>query len=193
MVDLPLMRAILRALPEEAALCPGRRRRSAAIGRTEASTRRLGAVSVVRSTAIFRRAPESRIVTNAHRSPRVRCPILARSTAATSIFRCGRCSGGVRRLLAIVRERIPKHFGLDPSRDVKMLCAEPRRPAARSLNTELQNALKPTWPDPHRAVRLDLLSRPTRVCRSRTTTTARSTTVTSLSCHTLYSPSRRRI
>ena len=38
MVDLPLMRAILRALPEEAALCPGRRRRSAAIGRTEAST-----------------------------------------------------------------------------------------------------------------------------------------------------------
>jgi hypothetical protein len=70
-------------------------------------------------------------------------------------FRCGRCSGGVRRLLAIVRERIPKHFGLDPSRDVKMLCAEPRRPAARSLNTELQNALKPTWPDPHRAVRLD--------------------------------------
>jgi exodeoxyribonuclease V alpha subunit len=89
MVDLPLMRAILRALPEEAALCPGRRRRSAAIGRTEASTggdRRLGAVSVVRLTEIFRRAPESRIVTNAHRSPRVRCPILARSTAATSIF-----------------------------------------------------------------------------------------------------------
>src|SRR5260370_18780567 len=38
MVDLPLMRAILRALPEEAALCPGLRPRAAAIGRTEAST-----------------------------------------------------------------------------------------------------------------------------------------------------------
>lgn len=123
-----------------------------------------GAVSVVRLTEIFRRAPESRIVTNAHRSARVRCPILARSTAATSIFRCGRCSGGVRRLLAIVRERIPKHFGLDPSRDVKMLCAEPRRPAARSLNTELQNALKPTWPDPHRAVRASASSQRAGYC-----------------------------
>ncbi len=29
---------------------------------------------------------------------------------------------GVRRLLAVVRERIPARFGLDPVRDVQVLC-----------------------------------------------------------------------
>jgi exodeoxyribonuclease V alpha subunit len=46
--------------------------------------------------------------------------------------------------LAIVRERIPKRFGLDPIRDIQVLCPMNRGGlGARSLNIELQNALNP--------------------------------------------------
>jgi exodeoxyribonuclease V alpha subunit len=51
---------------------------------------------------------------------------------------------GVRKLLAIVRERIPKRFGLDPIRDIQVLCPMNRGGlGARSLNIERQNALNP--------------------------------------------------
>jgi thiaminase/transcriptional activator TenA len=48
----------------------------------------------------------------------------------------------VRKLLAIVQERIPKRFGLDPIRDIQVLCPMNRGGlGARSLNIELQKAL----------------------------------------------------
>jgi len=50
----------------------------------------------------------------------------------------------VRKLLAIVRERIPKRFGFDPVRDIQVLCPMNRGGlGARSLNVELQKALNP--------------------------------------------------
>src|SRR5438128_6332839 len=51
---------------------------------------------------------------------------------------------GVRKLLAIVRERIPKRFGFDPIRDIQVLCPMNRGGlGARSLNIELQKELNP--------------------------------------------------
>src|SRR6202040_3191610 len=51
---------------------------------------------------------------------------------------------GVRKLLAIVQERIPKRFGLDPIRDIQVLCPMNRGGlGARSLSIELQKALDP--------------------------------------------------
>ena len=51
---------------------------------------------------------------------------------------------GVRKLLAIVQQRIPKRFGLNPIRDIQVLCPMNRGGlGARSLNIELQNALNP--------------------------------------------------
>src|ERR1700730_13842550 len=51
---------------------------------------------------------------------------------------------GVRKLLAIVRERIPKRCALDPIRDTQILCPMKRGGlGARSLNIELQTALNP--------------------------------------------------
>jgi exodeoxyribonuclease V alpha subunit len=51
---------------------------------------------------------------------------------------------GVRKLLAIVRERIPKRFGLDAVRDIQVLCPMNRGGlGARSLNIELQKVLNP--------------------------------------------------
>ena len=50
----------------------------------------------------------------------------------------------MRKLLAIVQERIPKRFGLDPIRDIQVLCPMNRGGlGARSLNIELQNVLNP--------------------------------------------------
>jgi exodeoxyribonuclease V alpha subunit len=50
----------------------------------------------------------------------------------------------VEKLLAMVRDRIPRRFGLDPVRDVQVLCPMNRGGlGARSLNIELQKALNP--------------------------------------------------
>ena len=38
---------------------------------------------------------------------------------------------GIRKLLAIVQDRIPKRFGLDPIRDIQVLC--PMRTVAASV------------------------------------------------------------
>ena len=129
MVDVPLMRAVLRALPDRAALLlvgdvdqlpsvgPGQ-----VLGDIIAST----SVPVVRLTEVFRQAAESRIVVNAHR-----------------IKACG-SSWRWPPTTAHVRERIPKRFGLDPIRDIQVLCPMNRGGlGARSLNIELQNALNP--------------------------------------------------
>ena len=57
------------------------------------------------------------------------------------------CAGpedGVAKLLAVVNERIPARFGLDPVRDVQVLCPMNRGGlGARSLNLELQKLLNP--------------------------------------------------
>ena len=51
-------------------------------------------------------------------------------------------------ILELVRERIPKRFGLDPIRDIQVLCPMNRGGiGARSLNIELQKALNPPGAD----------------------------------------------
>jgi exodeoxyribonuclease V alpha subunit len=51
---------------------------------------------------------------------------------------------GARKIVALVRERIPQRFGLDPVRDIQVLCPMNRGGlGARALNLELQQALNP--------------------------------------------------
>jgi ATP-dependent exoDNAse (exonuclease V) alpha subunit len=50
----------------------------------------------------------------------------------------------VSRIIELVKTRIPKRFGLDPIRDIQVLCPMNRGGVgARSLNIELQAALNP--------------------------------------------------
>ena len=50
----------------------------------------------------------------------------------------------VRKLLSVVRDRIPSRFGLDPVRDIQVLCPMNRGSlGARALNLELQKVLNP--------------------------------------------------
>ncbi len=148
MVDVPLMRAVLRALPERAALLlvgDVDQLPSVGPGQVLADIIASGAVSVVRLTEIFRQAAESRIITNAHRINQGQMPDLAPVEGCDFYFvDAAEPEEGVRKLLAIVQERIPKRFGLDPIRDIQVLCPMNRGGlGARSLNIELQNALNP--------------------------------------------------
>jgi exodeoxyribonuclease V alpha subunit len=148
MVDMPLMRAVLRALAEEAALSlvgDVDQLPSVGPGQVLADIIASGAMPVVRLTEVFRQAAETRIITNAHRINQGRMPDLATAEAGDFYFvDAAEPEDGVRKLLAIVQDRIPKRFGLDPIRDIQVLCPMNRGGlGARSLNIELQKALNP--------------------------------------------------
>jgi len=154
MVDVPLMNALLRAVPPRAALLlvgdvdqlpsvgPGQ-----VLGDIIAS----GAVPVVRLTEIFRQAATSRIIVNAHRINAGQMPEWPKKAAEGSgedsdfyFVDAATPESGVAKLIEIVRGRIPRRFGFDPVRDVQVLCPMNRGGmGARSLNIELQKVLNP--------------------------------------------------
>ena len=148
MVDVPLMRALLRALPDRAALLlvgDVDQLPSVGPGQVLADIIASGVVPVVRLTEVFRQAAESRIIVNAHRINEGLMPDLTPAESGDFYFvDAADPEEGVRKLLTIVRERIPQRFGFDPIRDVQVLCPMNRSGlGARSLNIELQKALNP--------------------------------------------------
>jgi exodeoxyribonuclease V alpha subunit len=148
MVDVPLMRALLRALPDRAALLvvgDVDQLPSVGPGQVLADVIVSGAVPVVRLTEVFRQAAQSRVIVNAHRINHGQMPELQATEGSDFFFvEAAEPGEGVRRLLAVVRDRIPARFGLDPVRDVQVLCPMNRGGlGARALNLELQQALNP--------------------------------------------------
>jgi exodeoxyribonuclease V alpha subunit len=148
MVDVPLMRALLKVLPGSAALLlvgDVDQLPSVGPGQVLADTITSGAVPVVRLTEVFRQAAASRIVTNAHLINRGKMPDLTSHESSDFYWvAAADPETGVEKLLTVVRERIPHRFGLDPVRDVQVLCPMNRGGlGARSLNIELQRALNP--------------------------------------------------
>jgi exodeoxyribonuclease V alpha subunit len=148
MVDVPLMPALLRAMPEKAALLlvgDVDQLPSVGPGQVLADVIASGAFPVVRLTEVFRQAAESRIIVNAHRINQGQMPELTPIESGDFYFvDAADAEEGVRKVLAIVQKRIPKRFGFDPIRDIQVLCPMNRGGlGARSLNIELQNALNP--------------------------------------------------
>jgi exodeoxyribonuclease V alpha subunit len=148
MVDVPLMRALLRALPDEAALLlvgDVDQLPSVGPGQVLADIIGSGAVPVVRLTEVFRQAAESQVIVNAHRINAGQMPELKAVEGSDFFFvEAADPEEGVRKLLAVVGNRIPARFGLDPVRDIQVLCPMNRGGlGARSLNIALQQALNP--------------------------------------------------
>jgi exodeoxyribonuclease V alpha subunit len=140
MVDVPLMRALLRAVPERTALLlvgDVDQLPSVGPGQVLADIIASNAVPVVRLTEVFRQAAESRIIVNAHRINQGTMPDLARAESNDFYFvEAEDPEAGVRKMLEIV--------GFDPIRDIQVLCPMNRGGlGARSLNIELQKALNP--------------------------------------------------
>jgi len=149
MVDVPLMRSLLRALPDAAALLivgDVDQLPSVGPGQVLGDIIGSGAITVVRLTEVFRQAAESRVIVNAHRINRGQMPELGQNGAKSDFYFVDAADPetAVQKLLTIVRDRIPKAFGLDPVRDIQVLCPMNRGGlGARSLNIELQKALNP--------------------------------------------------
>src|SRR5207247_9777614 len=105
-----------------------------------------GAVPVVRLTEVFRQAAQSRIITSAHRINQGSIPDLSNPEGDTDFYfvAADDPEAAVARVVELVKTRIPKRFGLDPIRDIQVLCPMNRGGVgARSLNIELQSAPNP--------------------------------------------------
>jgi len=149
MVDVMLMQALTRAVPDKAALLivgdidqlP-----SVGPGQVLADVIASASVPVVRLTEVFRQAAQSRIITTAHRINQGSIPDLSRPEGDSDFYfvQADDPETAVPRIVELVKTRIPQRFGLDPIRDIQVLCPMNRGGVgARSLNIELQAALNP--------------------------------------------------
>ena len=149
MVDVMLMQALMKAIPDNAALLmvgdidqlP-----SVGPGQVLADIITSGAVPVVRLTEVFRQAAQSRIITSAHRINQGLIPDLSKPEGDSDFYfvQADDPETAVLRIIELVKTRIPARFGLDPIRDIQVLCPMNRGGiGARSLNIELQKALNP--------------------------------------------------
>jgi exodeoxyribonuclease V alpha subunit len=144
-----LMQALMKAVPGRAALLivgdidqlP-----SVGPGQVLADIISSGAVPVVRLTEVFRQAAQSRIITNAHRINQGSIPDLSPPETESDFYfvPAEDPETAVARIIELVKTRIPRRFGLDPVRDIQVLCPMNRGGVgARSLNIELQAAINP--------------------------------------------------
>ena len=149
MVDVMLMHALTKAVSESAGLLivgdidqlP-----SVGPGQVLADIIASGVIPVVRLTEVFRQAAASRVIVSAHRVNQGKLPDLSKPDESSDFYfvQANDPETAVARIVELVKRRIPKRFGLDPIRDVQVLCPMNRGGVgARSLNIELQKALNP--------------------------------------------------
>jgi exodeoxyribonuclease V alpha subunit len=97
----------------------------------------------VRLTHVFRQAQRSGVVTNAHRINAGQPPV-TRGLEDFFLFAVDDPEQVADLAVEIVANRLPRRFGLDPAREVQVLCPMYRGPAgAGALNERLQAALTP--------------------------------------------------
>src|SRR5512133_1976147 len=149
MVDVMLMQALMKAIPDNAALLlvgdidqlP-----SVGPGQVLADIIASGTVPVVRLTEVFRQAAQSRIITSAHKINQGSIPDLSNPEGDSDFYfvQADNPETAVPRIVDLVKTRIPQRFRLNPIRDIQVLCPMNRGGVgARSLNIELQAALNP--------------------------------------------------
>jgi len=146
MVDVILANKLIKAIPPGAhLLLVGDVDQLPSVGAGEVLRDLLaaGTLPVVRLTKIFRQAQQSGIVVNAHRINGGDQPSLS-GFDDFFWFGCDDTEETASLVVDIVARRIPARFGLDPRRDVQVLCPMRGGPAgAGNLNLLLQEALTP--------------------------------------------------
>lgn len=146
MVDVLLMAALLRAIPDRASLLlvgDADQLPSVGPGQVLADVIASRTVPVVALTAVFRQAAASWIVRAAHRINQGLVPEWPDEPDADCYFvDASDPADAEQKILQLVAERIPRRFSLDAVRDVQVLCPMNRGTlGARSLNTALQRRL----------------------------------------------------
>jgi exodeoxyribonuclease V alpha subunit len=149
MVAILLMHALLKAVPNQAALLivgDVDQLPSVGPGQVLADIIGSGAIPLVRLTEVFRQAAKSRLIVTAHRVNQGQMPEFDRPEEDSDFYfvPADAPETAVGRIIELVKTRIPGRFGLDPIRDIQVLCPMNRGGVgARSLNIELQAALNP--------------------------------------------------
>jgi exodeoxyribonuclease V alpha subunit len=149
MVDVVLMNQLLRAVPPWACMVlvgDVDQLPSVGPGTVLADVIASGAVPVVRLTEIFRQAGQSWIVRAAHQVNHGQEPESAPAQGQGDFYfvEAETPEAILDRMIAMVRQRIPARFGLDPLRDVQVLTPMNRSElGARNLNVRLQEVMNP--------------------------------------------------
>ena len=147
MVDVNLMYQLLRAVPPHACVVlvgDVDQLPSVGPGSVLADSSPRGRWPVVRLTEIFRQAGQSWIVRAAHAINEGEIPESAPAGGSGDFYfiEADTPEKIVERIVALVRERIPQRFGLDPLRDVQVLTPMNRSElGTQALNVRLQEAL----------------------------------------------------
>jgi exodeoxyribonuclease V alpha subunit len=152
MVDVPLMNQLLAAVPRGACVIlvgDTDQLPSVGPGTVLADLIASRVVPVVRLAEIFRQAGQSRIVRAAHDIKEGRIPESTPAGESGDFFfvEANSPEAIVERVLALVRDRIPAKFGLDPIRDIQILAPMNRcELGTQALNKRLQATLVPHVP-----------------------------------------------
>ena len=149
MVDVVLMNQLLRAVPPWCAVVfvgDVDQLPSVGPGTVLRDLIESNAVRVVRLTEIFRQAGASHIVRAAHAINAGREPVSAPAATGDFFFIEAHTPEQIMdRVIALVRDRIPARFGLDPFRDVQVLSPMNKSElGVHALNQKLQEVLNPT-------------------------------------------------
>lgn len=153
MVDTMLMSQLLRALPPDGSLVlvgDVDQLPSVGPGTVLQDIIASGVAPVVRLTEIFRQAATSQIISAAHRINEGQMPEAPAPGEASDFYLVERDAPDrtAETLVQLVKERVPSRFGLDPIRDVQVLCPMHRGSLGiRELNQRLQNELNPLRPE----------------------------------------------
>jgi exodeoxyribonuclease V alpha subunit len=151
MVDIALMAAVVQALPLDAGLIlVGDVDQLPSVGPGEVlrSLIQSGAVPVARLSTIFRQARDSGIVRVAHELNAGEVPTFDEGPDGQAFFvERPDAAGALAAILALVTERIPQKFGLDPPREVQVITPIHGGPlGTQVLNERLREALNPSAP-----------------------------------------------
>ncbi|WP_226856662.1 SF1B family DNA helicase RecD2, partial [Acidithiobacillus caldus] len=147
MIDVPLMHAILRALPSSAGLLMvGDPDQLPSVGPGQVLADLIAAktLPVVHLTEVFRQAAQSRIIQAAHRINAGHTPDLSKPEGQSDFYfiAADDPTEAADKLVKLVTTHIPRRFGLDPVQDIQVLCPMNRGAlGARALNDALQSAL----------------------------------------------------
>jgi exodeoxyribonuclease V alpha subunit len=149
MVDVPLMSRLLDALPRKARLIlvgDSDQLPSVGPGLVLGDIIRSGTIPVVQLREIFRQAGDSRIISGAHAINRGEMPDIMEAPKDSDFIFIDRedpeeCANT---LLTMVRDRLPKHLGIDPIEGIQILSPMHRGSLGiKELNTRLQSSLNP--------------------------------------------------
>lgn len=149
MIDTVLMHHLLKAVPAVSTLIlvgDVNQLPSVGAGNVLGDIIASGAVPVVTLQEIFRQARESDIIVNAHRINQGRMPRCSPAAPVTDFYFIQKEApeAVLEIILKLVKERIPRRFGVDPVDDIQVLTPMHRGiVGAGNLNTALQEALNP--------------------------------------------------